>query len=236
MDMQPRISLATTIGPLDWFVASDYGLVDFPGMTPKAPRRTLIVPRGGRQWRRYTIGADARTRVALIVNVRAEPQPVAGEHSIFLDLAAASCPRSNSPEASEAALAFVKKWGLLSAPSKDRPLESTTTAVLTRARLMRKALADAERNGCLPLKTTRFLRGVSLENGLTLQPRTLMQYCWLELFVAFKSGLRFYRCGNRECHKYGLLREPGRSGPDRQYCSDACRKKEERARTRARAA
>jgi hypothetical protein len=274
--MQPSISLTTTIAPLEWWVADDYKLVDFPDALK--PRRTLIVRRGFHGLRRYTICADARTRVELVVRSRGEPKtlaprdvvaagcvrgPVAGdmsamaararaeaarrealarqlasEHSIFLDLAnaVASSRRRNSPQAFEAARAFTKKWGMLSVTSADRSLSSTVESFLGNARLMRKALTDAERNDWhLPLDKIRFLRGVTLGHGLTLQPKDLFQYCRLELLAAFESRFRFYRCGG--CGKYGLLREPGRSGPDRQYCSDACRKKAERARAaRARAA
>jgi hypothetical protein len=180
---------------------------------------------------------------------------LAGEHSIFLDLAntVAASPHKKGPEAFEAARAFIKQWGMLSTTSADRSLSSTIESLLSSARMMRKALTDAERNGWrLPLEKIRFVRGVALVNGLTLQPMTLSQYCWLELFAAFESGLQFYRCGNGQCGRYGLLREPAagrgppsttaplrrwRSGPDRQYCRDACRKKAERARNaRARAA
>jgi hypothetical protein len=257
MYVQSSISLTTTVAPLDWWVADDYKLVDFPD--PPKPPRTLIVPRGFHQCRRYTICADARTRVALIVRTRGEPKTLAGEHSIFLDLANAvtSFPHRDSPEAcqaarAEAARAFVKKWGLLSASSADKPLSSTVESCLSNARLMRKALTDAERNGWhLPRERIRFIHGVTLVHGLALQPKNLFQYCWLELLAAFEYGLPFYRCGNRECGRYGLLREPRssrtrpgvegssgfRSGRDRQYCREACRKKAQRARaTRARAA
>jgi hypothetical protein len=292
VDMQPSISLTTPVAPLDWEVADDYTLVDFPDEhVPQRPRRTLIVRRGLGQLRRYTICPHARTRVALIVSSRGEPKtlarglaqgPVASdvsamaararaaaerrealarqladEHSIFLDLAntVASSSRRNmrryTPEEVEAARAFIKKWGMLTVTSPDRSLSSTVEAFLSRAGSMREALMDAEHNGWRQrLDKMPGLRGVALEKGLTLQPKTLFEYCWLELFAAFKWKFQFYKCGNEQCSKYGLLREPvgieesrdglrlrWRSGPDREFCDDACRKKANRARAaRARAA
>jgi hypothetical protein len=228
MDMQPSISLTMTIAPLEWRVAKDYSLAELPHQHARRPRRILIISRGDRVVRRYTIGDDARTRVATIANVHGEAQPLEGDHNIFLDLAntVASSPPRNSPEA---ARAFVKKWGWLSVSSA---LSSSADVFFVHAKLMRKALTDAERNGWqLTPDTKPLIHGLGLGSGRTLQPKNLLDFCWLELFAAFEAGLQFYRCGCGPCGKYGLLRGPAkRPGPDREYCDDRCRKKAGRAR------
>jgi hypothetical protein len=108
---------------------------------------------------------------------------------------------------------------------------------------MYDAIEGEQSNGGPPLKKKErtSIRGLMLARAcpgaesddpryVSLQARTLLQFAWLEFFAAADAKTQFYRCANTKCRKFGLVREPGRPGPDRENCSEACRKKAGRAR------
>jgi hypothetical protein len=238
MDEPEPLNLKATVGSLTWTAHQDYELWDAPELRENSAilvgsePGTRIVPSGLYEVRRYTILAGGRARVDVVVPAPHTSSPLTEEGpGPFLDLANAARTRPIRKDAQEktprdAAISFSKKWGLLSS-AQTGSLKSFLSAARSALKVLEIAGANDWR---LPPDAHYTLGGLTLGSDGALQANTLAQFCSLGLILATTDGVKLFKCPAPGCGKYGLEREPGRTGPDRMHCNDACRKKAARAR------
>ena len=223
------------IRPLKWKRAKHYSVAEIPD--PSAPEtlvsRTVI---GSIDPERYYVPTGAE---------EAYEAAVSPERKICLALAnTVSLERITAERMAEwdvRACQFAKAWGLLESPSGMQRV----AGFLGAARNLRWAIETVRKDGGTGLRadlrlsrlgSSRKMRAdmvLEASGEPSLHASSLLAMCWIELIEAVQQDDKFYDCENPKCDRIGIQPKWGRP---HKYCSDACRKKVERAAARARGA